>query len=51
MFFFCVSSQQFSSELSGGGGGGGMTDVYSTIRQCGGSHTTTLPFKRQVKPQ
>ena len=50
MFFFCVSSQQFSSELSGGGGGG-MTDVYSTIRQCGGSHTTTLPFKRQVKPQ
>lgn len=43
---FC--SQQFSNEFSGGGG---MADVYATVRQCGGSHTTTLPFKRQVKSQ
>ena len=39
-------SQQFSGEFSGG-----ATDVYATIRQCGGSHTTTLPFKRQIKTQ
>jgi len=39
-------SQQFSSEFNGGG-----SDVYATIRQCGGSHTMTLPFKRQIKTQ
>ena len=41
-----VSSQQFSNEFSGG-----MADVYATVRQCGGSHTMTLPFKRQIKTQ
>ncbi|CAF0775858.1 unnamed protein product [Rotaria sordida] len=39
-------SQQFSSDLSGG-----VADVYATVRQCGGSHTMTLPFKRQIKIQ
>jgi len=39
-------SQQFSNEL-----GGGVADVYATVRQCGGSHTMTLPFKRQIKTQ
>jgi hypothetical protein len=39
-------SQQFSNEFSGG-----VADVYATIRQCGGSHTSTLPFKRQIKTQ
>ncbi|CAF0962707.1 unnamed protein product [Adineta ricciae] len=39
-------SQQFSNDL-----GGGVADVYATVRQCGGSHTTTLPFKRQIKTQ
>ena len=39
-------SQQFSNEFSGG-----AADVYATIRQCGGSHTMTLPFKRQIKTQ
>jgi hypothetical protein len=41
-----IFSQQFSNELSGG-----VADVYSTIRQCGGSHTMTLPFKRQIRTQ
>ncbi|CAF0937249.1 unnamed protein product [Adineta steineri] len=40
-------SQQFSNEFSVGS----ATDVYATMRQCGGSHTTTLPFKRQIKTQ
>ncbi|CAF3569121.1 unnamed protein product [Rotaria sordida] len=39
-------SQQLANEFSGG-----ITDVYATVRQCGGSHTTTLPFKRQTKAQ
>ncbi|CAF3971015.1 unnamed protein product [Rotaria magnacalcarata] len=39
-------SQQFSTDLSGG-----VADVYATVRQCGGSHTMTLPFKRQIKIQ
>ncbi|CAF1194805.1 unnamed protein product [Adineta steineri] len=39
--------QQFSNEFSVGS----ATDVYATMRQCGGSHTTTLPFKRQIKTQ
>ncbi|CAF0805235.1 unnamed protein product [Adineta steineri] len=39
-------SQQFSNDFSGG-----VADVYATMRQCGGSHTTTLPFKRQIKAQ
>ncbi|CAF4173339.1 unnamed protein product, partial [Rotaria magnacalcarata] len=30
---------------------GGAADVYATVRQCGGSHTMTLPFKRQTKGQ
>lgn len=44
----CVSffSQQFSSDF-----GGGIGDVYSTIRQCGGSHTMTLPSKRLLRTQ
>ncbi len=43
---FCIFSQQYSPDY-----GGGVPDVYSTIRQCGGSHTMTLPFKRQIKTQ
>ncbi|CAF0931475.1 unnamed protein product [Rotaria sp. Silwood1] len=39
-------SQQFSNDFSGG-----VADVYATVRQCGGSHTMTLPFKRQIKIQ
>ncbi|CAF3084645.1 unnamed protein product [Rotaria socialis] len=39
-------SQQLTHELSGG-----AADVYATVRQCGGSHTMTLPFKRQTKGQ
>jgi len=27
------------------------SDVYATVRQCGGSHTMTLPFKRQIRTQ
>ncbi|CAF3405905.1 unnamed protein product [Rotaria sp. Silwood1] len=40
-------SQQLNNELSGGS----IADVYATVRQCGGSHTMTLPFKRQTKAQ
>ncbi|CAF1470701.1 unnamed protein product [Didymodactylos carnosus] len=36
-------SQQFNSDYG--------YDVYASVRQCGGSHTTTLPFKRQAKTQ
>ncbi|CAF2396532.1 unnamed protein product [Rotaria sp. Silwood2] len=39
-------SQQFSNDLSSS-----VADVYATVRQCGGSHTMTLPFKRQIKIQ
>ncbi|UJR21321.1 hypothetical protein I4U23_024412 [Adineta vaga] len=39
-------SQQFSNDISSG-----AADVYATMRQCGGSHTTTLPFKRQIRTQ
>jgi hypothetical protein len=46
-FIICLNfSQQFSNEFSGG-----VADVYATVRQCGGSHTMTLPFKRQIKTQ
>ncbi|CAF0875248.1 unnamed protein product [Adineta ricciae] len=39
-------SQQFSNDFSSG-----VSDVYAAMRQCGGSHTTTLPYKRQIKTQ
>ncbi|CAF1632253.1 unnamed protein product [Adineta ricciae] len=39
-------SQQFSNDFSSG-----IPDVYAAMRQCGGSHTTTLPYKRQIKTQ
>ncbi len=44
--YFSIDSQQYNNEF-----GGGVSDVYSTLRQCGGSHTMTLPFKRQIKTQ
>lgn len=45
-FVFLTFSQQFNHDLMGG-----IADVYATVRQCGGSHTMTLPFKRQIKTQ
>ena len=48
ILFRCIFSQQFSNEFSGGGG---ISDVYATLRQCGGSHTTALPAKRQTRTQ